>query len=327
MTACASLLPGGRLTLLIGSAEMPQNADYSGSILYYAPFVSDVVPIFNNGDWGSWVIGASPFDQVGLALSAPWAANARYDVFIALSDGSPILGTGAAWQSDSMVMRGIIRRNGLMVNQSQIQLSVNGGQTLSVPACEATFVGSINVGPAPGLLEATFALGQNRRCDVWNAYNQREIRLGVGCPPPQGLAAVSWKPDNQYPAWKPFNNDISNSGWYFTGIPQNVECVYLQRCFIDSLNYGYCAAIATICKDSISSSVGTWNSFSSDTLTDAMGISGQAVFCDRSSIGAHRVIMGTANANSTDGATMWGLVNAPGRTPEDTHVMWIRYMG
>ena len=179
------------------------------------------------------------------------------------------------------------------------------------------------------MLTATFTLGQNRRCDVWNAYHQREILLGVGCPPVPPAVIVSWKPANQYPSWQAFNNDLNNSGYYFTGLPQEVNCQYIQRGFVDSLNSGFCAIMALVCKDTLSNAKGTFGSYSSDTTTDATGVTVSAVFKDRGSVGSHRAIMAAANANDTGpiGITLWGLVNVAGRAPEDPHVMWISYQG
>lgn len=315
-------VPGGRPTLVSGQPEMLQTADYTSTVLYYAPFESDKIPLFDGTNWGSYDFTSGPFDTVGLSMTggAAWAANTKRDVFVTLVDGIPALCTGPAWPDDTLASRGLVRRNGLWVNAASMTCDVG----IVMAANQGTFVGSINLG-ATGTLEAKFTIGQSRRCDVWNAYNQTEIALSVGCPPAGMSGIIEWKPDNQYPAWKAFNNDINNSGYYFTGLPENVECTYLQRGFIDSLNYGYCAAIAVVCKDSTSNAVGTWNSFSSDTTSDALGITGQAVFLDRGSVGAHRAIMGTANANSTDGVTLWGLAYLAGRKPEDTQTMWIRY--
>jgi hypothetical protein len=317
--------PGGRLTLVSGQPEMPQTADYSSTTLYYAPFESDKIPLFNGTDWVAPSFASGPFDSVGLSMSggAAWAANTQRDVFVTLVDGLPALCTGPAWPGESMTARGLVRRNGLWVNSAVMSCDVG----LVVAAYEATWVGSINIGATAGTLQALFTLGQNRRCDVWNAYNQREVRLGVGCPPPGPTGYVAWKPHNQYPNWQAFNNDLSNSGYYFTGAPTNVECRYIQRGFLDSLNQGYCAMFATVCKDTISNAKGTYGSMSSDTLKDALGVTVEAVFHDRSSVGQHRAIMGTANANQLNGITMWGLEYALGIAPESTHALWISYQG
>jgi len=326
------LTPGGRLTLVSGQPEMSQTADYTTGVLYYAPFKSDQVPLFDGAAWNCYGFTANALDTIGLSLagSAAWAANSRRDVYATLENGVPILTTGPAWPSPNSLpaARGLVRCNGLWVNGSAISLDKSAAVSLSVPANQATYLGSINVGASAGSLQALFTLGQNRRCDVWNAYNQREVLLGVGQPPISGNI-VQWKPDNQYStAWKAFNNDPNNSGYYFTGLPQNVSVEYHQRGFVDSYSAGgACAMIFTVCKGSLATAVGSQRTYSSDLAGVEMSMSGTAVYKDRSACGLQQVFMGTGNANTLKGVTMWGLTNSPTRAPEDTHVMWISHMG
>jgi len=316
-------VPGGRLTLVSGQPEMLQNADYTSTVLYYAPFESDKIPLFDGTNWGSYGFTSGPFDTVGLSMTggAAWAANTKRDVFVTLVDGLPVLCTGPAWPDETLASRGLVRRNGLWVNAATMTCDVG----IVAAANQATWVGSINIGSTAGTLTALFTLGQNRRCDVWNVYHQREILLGVGQPPISN-ALVQWKPSNQYPAYQAFNNDQNNNGIYFTGLPQNVETRYNQRGFVDSLNFGICAIMLTICKDSIPNAVGWLSSFSADDTSSANGVALQALFEDRSSIGSHKVFMCAANANGTDGITIWGLY-PPGTPDGFAHTMWIRYQG
>jgi len=316
--------PGGRLTLVSGHPEMPQNADHISTVLYYAPFESDKIPLFDGTSWVSHTFTSGPLDPIGLSMvgGAAWSAGTKRDVFVTLVDGSPALCTGPAWPGDSTASRGLVRRNGLWVNAAAMTCDVG----LVIAEHQATWVGSINIG-ATGALEAKFTLGQNRRCDVWNVYHQREILLGVGATPPAGSPIIVWKPQNQYPAWQAFNNDLNNAGCYFTGLPQTVECEYIQRGFMDSLNFGYCAFFTAVCKGSITNAKGTLGTVSSDTLKDALGVQTFAVFKDRGTVGAHRVFMGTANANQLRGISMWGITNLGARAPEESHVMWIKYQG
>lgn len=319
-----SSFPGGRLTLVSGQPEMPAHADHTSTVLYYAPFESDKIPLFDGTSWASHTFTSGPLDSIGLSMTggSAWTAGSKRDVFVTLVDGLPALCTGPSWPADDTTSRGLTRRNGLWVNSSSMSCDVG----ISVAANQATWIGSINIGTA-GTLEAKFTLGQNRRCDVWNVYHQREIVLGVGATPPAGSAIIVWQPHNQYPAWQAFNNDLNNSGYYFTGLPQTVDCEYIQRGFLDSLNYGHCAFFTVVCKDSITNAKGTLGTISSDTLKDALGVQTFAVFKDRGSIGEHRAFMGTANANQLNGISMWGLTNLPPRAEEESQVMWIKYQG
>lgn len=326
-------VPGGRLTLVSGKPEMPQIADYSSTTLYYPPFESDQVPIFDGTNWGSYPFTSDPLDTVGLSMvgGSKWTAGSKRDVFITLSAGSAVLGTGPAWPADSVSSRGLARRNGLWVNGTALTLDVSASASISVPEHQATWVGSINIDTA-GTLEAKFTLGQNRRCDVWNVYHQREILLGAGCPPASSSMPVIWKPQNQYPNWAAFNNDVKNSGVFFTGLPQNVECEYTQSGFLNTYGFGAGAMIATVCIDSLSSPT-VWAVASSDAQSSATGyfqgmVKSTSKSIQKSSIGSHKAIMGVAGANNFNGVDLYGLdPRTIYGTLDRCHVLWIRYLG
>lgn len=324
-------VPGGRLTLVSGRPEMLQTADYSSPTLYYAPFASDKVPLFDGTNWASYAFSSSPVDTVGLAMigGSKWVANTQRDVFIALVSGEPRLCTSPAWPDNTLPSRGLIRHSGLWVNAGEVICDLSETETLTLPIYQGAWVGSINIGPDGGLLKATFTLGQNRRCDVWNVYHQREVLLGVGCPPTPPLAANTWKPSNNALDWRAFNNDLNNSGYYFTGLPQNIEGRYLQRGFLDAYNSGICAIVVTICKNTVSNSKGTFGSFSSDVANVALGVTVEANFKDKGSVGSHRAIMAASNANESGilGASLWGLTELVGRSQDEAHAMWIKYQG
>lgn len=330
-----SSLPGGRLTLVSGFPEMSQTADYSNSTLFYAPFESDQIPLFDGVNWASSSFTSDPLDTAGLSMAGgtKWAANSKHDVFVILVAGIVTLCTGPAWPSDSVASRGLVRRNGLWVNAASMACDLSATISQIVPVNQATWVGSISVGATAGILVANFTLGQNRRCDVWNLYHQKEIRLGVGCPIASATLPVVWNPSLSYMAgYQAFNNDLNNSGYYFTGLPQNVECDYSQWAFINTYSVGPGAAIITVCKDSLSSPT-TWGVLSSDSGSPATGymesgVSLNSRFEDRSSIGAHRAIMGCAGANNFGGVTLIGLdPRSAWGSLERGHVMWIKYQG
>lgn len=322
---------GGRLTLVSGEPEMDQTADHSSVTLYFAPLTSDQLPIFNGSRWVAETFTASALDQVGLSMvgGTAWVADEARDVF-AINDGGTIkLATSGAWAAADMASRGLIKRNGVWVNDAPVVLDTSAATTAAVAANCATWLGSIN--PATtGTLTATFTLGQNRRCDVWNLYHKVEIKLGVH-QPPVGGALVQWTPSNLYPVVAAFNNDTSNSGTYFTGLPTNVDVNYHQRGFINSVSV-ICAAIVLICKGSVSNT--TWVGTQGARTTDATGVQAGftvlATYADRSAVGAEKVFMVGCNANNTSGVTLWGGYPQTGGTPpppESANVMWIAYRG
>lgn len=312
---------------------MLQNADYSSAVLHYPPFESDQVPLFDGTDWASYPFTSGPLDTAGLSMAggSKWTAGSKRDVFVTSNEGTPVLGTGPAWPADSVASRGLARRNGLWVNSAALSLDVSASAALSVPEHQATWVGSIDIGTA-GVLEAKFTLGQNRRCDVWNVYHQREILLGVGCPPASSSLPVVWLPTNQFPTLVAFNNDLNNSGRYFTGLPQNIDREYSQSCFINTYGHGACGLTISICEDTLSNPK-TTKGFSSDAESAATGYfqSGLSVVAHsihKASIGGHRAIMGVAGSNHFTGVSVYGMdPRAIYGTPDRLHALWIKYQG
>lgn len=332
-----SSVPGGRPTLVSGQPEMAQTADYSSTVLYYAPFMAPTVPRFNGTDWEALTFTAGPFDQIGLSLSggSKWAANSKHDGFVVKTGGAARLGTGPAWSNDSFTSRNLVRRDGIWVNAAAITLDLSETESVVIPANQATWVASINVGATAGVLTATYTQGQNRRCDVWSVYHQKEIVLKVGHPCPTTTDITRWIPNTQYPTWKAYNNDLSNKGCAFTGMPTKRETRYIQRSFLNSVSpNGLCAAVNAICKDSIATLAqrGTWGSFNTDAYGVLMGVSAEAAFDDCSEVGEHWYYMGTANANAMSTVTMLGMPNPAhsnmaGRNTEDGHCLTIKYLG
>ena len=328
-------VPGGRLSLVSGQPEMLQNADYTSTVLHYPPFESDQVPLFDGTDWAGYPFTSGPLDTAGLSMAggSKWTAGSKRDVFITLSEGCAVLGTGPAWPADSVASRGLVRRNGLWVNSAALSLDVSASAALSVPEHQATWVGSINIGTA-GVLEARFTLGQNRRCDVWNVYHQREILLGVGCPPPTPTGAgITYAPNSthQYPNFKAFNGDLNNSGYYFTGLPQNVEREYKQNAFLNTYGHGAGALMVAVSTDTIGN-FSALGAFSSDQQSAATGyFQGSVCAVSKSihrSIGEHRAIMAVAGANNFTGVTLYGMDGRSMYGPLDRcHVLWIKYQG
>lgn len=329
--------PGGRLTIVSGQPEMEQNADYSSPVLFYAPYMSSKIPIFDGVSWAAPEFSGS-LDPVGLTLAggAKWAANTPRDVFVIMGETSPILATGPAWPAPNTTARKLIRRDGLWVNSEPMTLDTSATDSVSVDAYRATFIGSIN--PATtGTLTATFTSGKNRRCDVWSAYNQVDIVLSAGCPQASPTLPVVWSPTNQYltAGFVAFNNDTNNAGSWFTGLPQHIDAEYSQWTFVNTAAVGGgnpCAAIITICENAITSPT-KWASLSSDQIASAgdgrmkSGTILSVANTFKSRVGAGKAIMGCANANTSLGITMIGL---DPRTAWGTltrgHELQIRYM-
>jgi hypothetical protein len=327
-------VPGGRLTLVSGQPEMPQTANYSSTVLYYSPHESDKLPIFDGNGMGSYSFTSGPTDELGLDMvgGSGWTANSQFDIFAILVGGAPRLCSGPAWTGTSPSARGIGRRNGLRVNSASMVMRLSPVDTITVPANQATWLGSIDVGATAGLLQGLFLFGQNRRCDVWNVYHQREILLSVACPPASPTMPVIWLPPTQFPSIQAFNNDPNNKGYYFTGMPQNVSREYSQSFFLNTYGHGPGGLTICICEDTLSNMVMV-KGFSSDAASAATGYMQSGLFVvarstHKSSVGRHAAIMACAGSNNFTGVTTYGMDPRPiYGAPERMHAMLLTYLG
>lgn len=165
--------PDGRLTLTSGVSVT--TADVTGATsIYYTPAVGSQIPIYN----GSAFATAS-FSELTLALDSASGhagyqqSGKNFDLFVFNNGGVPALGTGPAWTSDTARGTGagtteIELKNGLWANKNSIVLrfGASAGNTVTVPADQATYVGSFRA-TADG--QATDTLRQRL---LFNAYNQ-----------------------------------------------------------------------------------------------------------------------------------------------------------
>lgn len=184
-------LPEGRLTVTAGTAITTADAAGQPSI-YYTPCIGSRVPIYN----GSAVLPRA-FAELTLALD-PTSAHTNYhqaanlyDLFVFDLAGVVRLGTGPKWtlSTAGASTRGtgagtteIERFNGFWVNKNAIVLryGLNSGDTISVSARQATFVGTTLMS-ANGLTDDTKSARY-----LSNAYNKVERFLQVN------EAAASW---------------------------------------------------------------------------------------------------------------------------------------
>lgn len=181
-------LPGGRLTLTSGSPVMATSVT-AATTIYYAPFISRLVPINVSGTVSLYDFTSSNTDAVGLsvALGANWSADSNYDWFI-IRDGSTIrLGSGPDWSAGAVAGSNTVGAStrgtgagstelqmfqGLLTNKNTITIRYANGSTVSVAANEATYVGTTRTGSA-GQISFTYgALNTAGTFHVWNAYNQ-----------------------------------------------------------------------------------------------------------------------------------------------------------
>jgi len=193
-TACGgSFEHGGRLTLISGVPAQVSNVA-GATILYYAPYKSPFIAIYNGANVTNYQFTSGPTDGVGLSLTigSNWAATSVYDAFIALNSGSPVLCTGPVWtdQNTRASAGTLAPYNGQSANNNATAMTcrISNSATISVPQYQATYVGTIAT-DASGTLDFTPQQPNAVNCTppsptsgcgsfapaqlyVWNEYNR-----------------------------------------------------------------------------------------------------------------------------------------------------------
>jgi hypothetical protein len=145
--------PGGRLTSAPGvPVSFVSNA--GATSVWYAPYLHPFVPIFNGNNVQMYQFASSLNDTVGLQLfmgsSASWPANSAFDVFVILSGGVPALAT-VQWTNLTTRALTLAVFAGFLTNSGTTLMRTNATTTPSVPANQATFLGSFVTGNAGSL--------------------------------------------------------------------------------------------------------------------------------------------------------------------------------
>lgn len=187
-------MPEGRLTPVSNTPVITGDSS-AATVIYYTPWSGLWNPIHN----GTTIIPYQLSGQLQLTLTSAQASNGIYDVFLAYNGGTPVIGTGPSWAAGTSgsvtpgsCARGtgsggtaLTRLNGVLVNAAAVSLTWNtgsGNNTLSVPANQGIYLGSIYVDATAGQVTCNLSYGQNRKYGVWNMYNRVPILLSVGDP-------------------------------------------------------------------------------------------------------------------------------------------------
>jgi hypothetical protein len=199
--------PQGRLTLTTGLPVLAADVT-AATTLYYTASDGNYFPLW---DGTSWQVRQFPAD-LSLALdnnsghTGYHQANKLFDVFTADDGGTTRFGTGPAWTAGavagavgnyvsagtlttSTAARGtgagsteLARINGVWANANTMTLRYGSasGNTVSIAAGKATYLGTIWIDATDGQITCHLAYGQNRKWGVWNAYNRVPIELIAG---------------------------------------------------------------------------------------------------------------------------------------------------
>lgn len=184
------IIPGGRLTLTSGVPVMTANT--TASIVYYAPYVHEFVPVFNGTNMHVYQYTNGTSDAVGLSLNmasnAAWAQGSIYDLFYAEDAGSLYFGSGPSWSSTTTRGTGagtteLARFKGMYVNANSLTLRTGTATTVSIGTSHATYLGSfyttstgqtvMNFNPTPT------GGGTGNVLGLYNAYNR--VRTSAVC--------------------------------------------------------------------------------------------------------------------------------------------------
>lgn len=162
----------GRLTLVHGQSRL--TADASAAFVDYAPDVGNMVPLIDDVGALHWMpFTSSATDAIGqtLMLDGTWTANTLYDVYEAWNGGTPVLCFGPAWNGNAPVVADALVL-GVKVNGSTMDCRTSPTNTISVPANQAKYLGTILISPIAGQVRCDFKGGQSRQCGIWNSDNQ-----------------------------------------------------------------------------------------------------------------------------------------------------------
>lgn len=229
-TTAAAVVPApqGYLTPTSGTPLITSDV-ISNTSLVYTPYVGDLVPIYN----GAGLV-PTVFSELTLTLSASQAASTIYDVFVFNNSGVLTLVTGPAWTTSTAGSgaRGtgaattqLSRLSGIWVNTVSIS-GRNASTTYSIPANQATYLGSIYIDATPGQISFNVSYGQARKWAIWNAYNRQPILLV------EGDTTASWSYTTN--AWRQANaaGNTNNYIDVFSGLPE--ESYTLE--YVDTTN-------------------------------------------------------------------------------------------
>jgi len=198
------LTPQGRLTLTSNTPLMTSDVT-AATAVYYTPYVGNSIPIYNGTSFSN-----NTFSQLTMTLSTTNQTSGDiYDLFVFIHSSTVTIGAGPAWSSSTSRGTGsgttqLTQFNGFWVNANTITLT-NGSTTYSsIPADEATYVGSVymtaNGETAVNFKPSAAAGGTANVVGIWNAYNSAPISsLCSDSNTSWTDASTSWQPLD-YPA-------------------------------------------------------------------------------------------------------------------------------
>lgn len=184
-------VPQGYLTPVSGTPVITSDS-IAATAIFYTPKEGSWTVIHN----GSALIPYN-FSEMQLTLTSSQAANNIYDIYLAYNGGSPVIGSSPSWAAGTSgsvtpgsCARGtgsggtaLQRVSGVWTNAASMSLIWNtgsGNTTITVPANQGVYLGSIYIDATAGQVTSHRSWGQNRKDGISNANNRVTKYLQAG---------------------------------------------------------------------------------------------------------------------------------------------------
>lgn len=288
----SNLVPQGRLTLASGAPVMT-SAQTGKTLIYYTPYVGNLVPLFDGTNFQLTPITELSNDttQSGAAGPAAVVANSNYDLLLWNNGGTPTLSRSAPWASDTARGTGsgtaeLQRVNGFPVNKQAITNGPPAGYGTYVGTVRSDSSGQINWQPGGIGSGGTAAL-----LGVWNAYNRINVKGLIGD------STNSWSYNGT--TTRPADNSTTMRVSFVQGLQEeSFEAKYEASFSNDSGGHGGYAGVGY---DNASAFSGSANVGNNGTATGLwLNVSGAAIAQD---LGFH--FMQALEAGTGGGTQTW----------------------
>lgn len=173
--------PQGRLSPASGLA-VPATSQAGVTTVNYVGYAGNNVPIYNgtlDAMYPICVNGTVGTCQLSVTLGSVWTANSNFDWYVTLSGGLPVLCTGPSWTSRTTQLTAF---NGRNTNTATMNCQTSSSTSISVPANQATFLGSMRTGLAGQtnvIFGASSAGGTAGSIGLWNAFHRVSLKTTV----------------------------------------------------------------------------------------------------------------------------------------------------
>lgn len=117
---------------------------------------------------------------------------------------------------------------GIPTNPAPITLRLNDGSFVTVPACQATYIGAVRVSEDAAVLRWHDGYGEAREKGIWNRHNQKKLLLKGGDTTMQDPAKVF----AYSPTWAPVFGNLNAHLKVFSGRPCLVDLKYCHNTWL-----------------------------------------------------------------------------------------------